>query len=162
MRKFTSAAELEFITFERFLDEVSTLEVVHTKDYMAQYTEQVAAFGGFSFGGRESSEGIVTFQKRYIELNRFINIDARKNQLALQLAHEDITYPENLLFTLEDLSILSATHYCEPKYAVNIDNRQWMVCDPNDFVILKSPTDIKSTLVCKHKYRNKIVHIGKR
>lgn len=165
MNKFTSAAEIHFITFERFLDEVSTLVVEHDQDYMVTYTEQVNSsgiFGGSAMAGYEIDNNITIFQDRRIELDRFINIEARKHQLKLQLPYELVLYPDHLMFVVEDLAVLSVVHYGAPTLAVNISPRQWMVCDPNDFVILKEPNGIRSTLVCKHRYRNKIVRIGRK
>jgi len=161
MKINTTAGEISIISLENFLKLIPIQYVMVDDNNSTVYSEQIEPpvyFAATYDNNPAIDETDIIYKQTTVQLEECAAVN-KLSQLISQVKKETITISKNIEWELEDRCVESLEEYGCASYAVNIDQRTWMVADPKDFVILKN--DKYEHIVCIHKYRNKIVYYEK-
>lgn len=152
MKKFTSAAEVKFVSLATFIKAIPIYSVTVNNGFV-EYHESLGSTP-IVFG----VENIGSFENKY--RCRQADITARaslERDFIEALSFSLVMKPDNFLFELEDRTVEQVVEYGVPTHAVMVGQRTWCVASPDDFIIFQDRLDSdKMRLICLHPYRNTI------
>lgn len=165
MIKFTSAAGVRFVSLENFIANMVAVKYVEVNEkYEVNYFERTGVV--FSYGlpmDIDEKESVELKEKYTILVPCYEKmIKNFKEDFIESLITEEHEAPDDFYWELEDKVVRSAVECGQPEFAVNIGTREWALVDPKDFIIYKTPDNLRGRLVCLNKTRNFIYKYGKR